>query len=110
MKGAILSILILLIASCTDTNRSNIEQNSNATRFDSIPKSQVMVVGSYHFGQEENYDELSEENQVEIKKLVSRLAEFRPTKVVVEHLLEYDSIYQAAYQKYLLDDTFINDK
>ena len=109
MKVVILSLLILLFASCTDTDHSNIEHNSTTTKFDSIPKSQVMVVGTYHFRQEENYDELSKENQIEIKKLVSKLAEFKPTKVVVEKLPENNSIYQDAYQKYLLDDTFINN-
>jgi hypothetical protein len=104
------------MVSCSDTNHQNNEQdpgqikkgNSIFSGFDSIPKSKVMVVGSYHFRQDTHFNELSDENQEQIKKLVSRLAEFKPTKVVVEQQPQYDSVYQNLYQKYLLDDQVID--
>ncbi len=47
-------------------------------------KAKVMVLGTYHFRQEEHYDELSPENQAHIQHLLTALAEFEPTKVVIE--------------------------
>ena len=43
-----------------------------------------MVLGTYHFRQEAHYDELSSENQAHIQQILAALAEFEPTKVVIE--------------------------
>ncbi len=116
MKATIIAALTLLFLSCGD-NRQPIdvqdpvkiqEDTSVYTRFDSIPKSLVMVVGTYHFRQEEHYDELSGKNQEHISKIVSRLAEFKPTKVVIEKEPQYDSIFQSLFQKYILNDQVID--
>ncbi|WP_422104351.1 DUF5694 domain-containing protein [Winogradskyella sp.] len=114
MKSIVITILALLFLSCSDNNHqehSSVQikaDNPVFTKFDSIPKSKVMVVGSYHFRQEKGYDELSAENQKQIKKLVDRLAEFEPTKVVIEKQPQYDSIFQDLYQKYILDHQVID--
>ncbi|WP_170110567.1 serine hydrolase [Flavilitoribacter nigricans] len=52
--------------------------------YDDLPRSQVMVVGTHHFRQEDHYDELDAENQQQLEKLADALAAFRPTKVVLE--------------------------
>ncbi len=108
------TLLILLTAlSCTPTENENMpteEEKSTAvtSAFDAIPKSQIMVLGSYHFAQEDHYYELSEANQKEIAKLVNKLAEFKPTKVVIEKEPRLDSVYNALYQKYLVDEQLID--
>ncbi len=115
MKSTVITILTLFFLSCSNTNQNKEEDSSHTkegnpvhTSFDSIAKSKVMVVGTYHFRQEKHYDELSDENQEQIKKLVDRLATFKPTKVVIEIQPKFDSIYQDAYQKYLMDHKFID--
>ena len=115
MKSILLSLFVLFFLSCGNTHQNKVhdsdhiaEDNSILTSFDSIPKSKVMVLGTYHFRQEKHFDELSDENQQQIKRLVDQLAVFKPTKVVIEIQPKFDSIYQNAYQKYLLDNKFID--
>jgi len=115
MKASIIIILTFLLVSCSNSDHPTKERgvhqidkvNSTFSQFDSIPKSKIMVVSSYHFDQETNYNELSGENQEQIKKLISKLAEFKPTKVIIEKQPQNDSVYQNLYQAYILDDQVI---
>ncbi|MEO1654612.1 MAG: DUF5694 domain-containing protein, partial [Bacteroidota bacterium] len=65
------------------------------------PKAQVMVLGTYHFHQEKMIDELSPENQEEIKKVINQLALFKPHKVFIEKTPSQSEKYNQAYQAYL---------
>lgn len=69
---------------------------------------EVMVLGSYHFtggGQDlhnpEVDDHLAPERQAEIDEVVEALAQFAPTKVMVELTPEYEDAFNADYQSYL---------
>ncbi len=73
-------------------------------------KIEVLIVGTYHFDQESNYDELDANNQRQLEKLMTRLQKFDATRVFVEKDPKYDSIYNQGYQDYLESDDFITDK
>ncbi len=69
---------------------------------------EVMVLGSYHFtggGQDlhnpEVDDHLAPERQAEIVEVIDALAQFAPTKVMVELTPEYEDAFNADYQTYL---------
>lgn len=64
-------------------------------------KAKVMVLGTYHFRQEQNYDELSPENQRQIQRILTALAAFQPTKVVVEWEPSRSEKVNQAYQSFL---------
>lgn len=68
--------------------------------FDSIPRTEVMILGTYHFAQEDT-DEISEENQKQLEGIIAALNEYKPTKVVIEIEPEHSETYQKAYQDYL---------
>lgn len=69
---------------------------------------QVMVLGTFHFTgggldyvNSEVDDYFSEHRQAEIAELVDMLAEFRPTRIVVELRPENEENFNAAYRRYL---------
>ncbi|HBX67219.1 MAG: hypothetical protein CL670_07170 [Balneola sp.] len=64
------------------------------------PVSKVMIVGSYHFAQESETDELSEENQLEIDKILDALEKFCPTKVVIEKEAQFKDHFNEIYTDY----------
>jgi hypothetical protein len=81
--------------------------------YDDIPKSEVMVLGTYHFRQDQHYDELSPENQREIDRVLSALAAYQPTKVVIEWEPQNSAKVNLEYQQYLNGnfsiDTLVNE-
>ena len=87
MAAARLITISLLITACHI--QKGIQQEKTAAlpslKVDAVSeKAKVMVLGTYHFRQEQNYDELSPENQTQIQRILTALAAFQPTKVVVE--------------------------
>jgi len=70
----------------------------------------IMVVGAYHFVSKANVysmsvdDPLSPERQAQINDVVTHLAKFRPTKVVLEETVGTSDL-EPNYQRYL-QDTF----
>lgn len=98
-----------LTMSC-ESKKSHDEGTLNETlsAFDAIPKSKVMIVGTHHFNQEDHYDELSDENQVHIQSIINKLAEFKPTKVVIEKEVQNDSLFNALYLQYRSNPLFID--
>ncbi|WP_421791976.1 DUF5694 domain-containing protein [Hyphobacterium sp.] len=72
---------------------------------------QIMVLGTFHFtGGGADYinpevdDYLAATRQAEIEALVDALAQFNPTKIVVELLPEAEEGFNADYQRYLAGD------
>jgi hypothetical protein len=69
-------------------------------------RAEVMVLGSYHMGGSGDYvqtsvdDVLSPRRQAEIEEVVSRLADFRPTRIVLEIPAAADSALNTAYAAY----------
>ncbi|MTI40821.1 DUF5694 domain-containing protein [Fulvivirga lutimaris] len=119
MKQRIPFLLVLVLLNCTDFPEpiefNSIENNHEfqIKTYSSIPKVKVMVVGTYHFDQEEERNELSEENQKQIDNLVNALAEFKPSKVIIEKRPEFKKKYSLMYSKYqagqLSIDTLANE-
>lgn len=66
-----------------------------------LPRSKVMVVGTYHFRQEDHYDELDAENQKQLEKVSEALATFQPTKIVLEWEPELTQKANERYTAYL---------
>lgn len=87
MANAWLVLLCLLIIAChaQKATQEKVSSQLPTLRTQSVTeKAKVMVLGTYHFRQEEHYDELSPENQAHIQQILTALAAFEPTKVVVE--------------------------
>lgn len=82
--------LLMLCLSLTACHAQKTKQGKAPRQIPSLmtksltEKAKVMVLGTYHFRQEDHYDELSPENQIHIQQILTALAEFEPTKVVVE--------------------------
>lgn len=76
-------------------------------------KAKVMVLGTYHFRQEEHYDELSPENQTQIQRILSALEKFEPTKVVIEwepsRSEKVNQVYRSFLQGEFKIDTLPNE-
>lgn len=63
-----------------------------------MKKAQVLVLGTFHMGQEEGFD--CEHRRPEIEALVDRLAEFQPTKIAVEMVLEDSAAFDEQFRQY----------
>ena len=66
-----------------------------------LEKTEIMVLGTYHFDQENDIDELSPANQNALDTLVKYLAAFDPTKVVVEASPSKSKEYNGYYRDYI---------
>ena len=100
-------VIALCLMNCTKTETTEKENSVyKALRFkDQI---EVLIIGTFHFDQETNYDELSEKNQLEIDRLLTGLEKFGATKVFIEKSPLYDSVYNARYQEYLTSEESID--
>ncbi|MEQ9660802.1 DUF5694 domain-containing protein [Fulvivirga sp.] len=119
MKHILSLLSILTLFGCANSPEPielNSEENSPESQFktySSIAKVKVMVVGTYHFAQEKDRNELSQENQKQINKIIDALSEFKPTKVIIEMRPEFKKRYSQMYSKYkasqLSIDTLANE-
>lgn len=62
---------------------------------------QVLILGTFHFAQQDELDILSPDRQEEIDQLLNQLAAFAPNKVTVETAYERNGRLNASYQRYL---------
>ncbi|SHI42835.1 DUF5694 domain-containing protein [Aquimarina spongiae] len=93
--------------SCTKTETIE-KENSVYKALHFKDQIEVLIIGTFHFDQETNYDELSEKNQLEIDQLLTGLEKFGATKVFIEKSPLYDSVYNARYQEYLTSEESID--
>jgi len=105
-KGLIMLLLGASIA-CT-RSKPNEELMSSWRTFDHLAMVEVAVLGTYHFAQEEEIDELTDDNQKELERLTAQLAQWKPTKVVLEKEPRLQPALQDRYEKYLEDSSFID--
>ncbi|MED3550211.1 DUF5694 domain-containing protein [Cytobacillus praedii] len=63
-------------------------------------KAKVLVLGTFHMFEHEGLN--SEKRQTEIQELVSKLAEFQPTKIAVEMIPEDSEFVNEKYKQYKL--------
>lgn len=108
--------IILMALSCDRAEtipERQLEQNLSVIEklkaFDSIAKTKVMIVGTYHFAQEDT-DELSEENQKQLELVINALNNFGPTKIVIEKEPEQAHTYQKAYEDFINGAFEISDR
>jgi hypothetical protein len=79
-----------------------------------LEKAKVLILGTYHF---ENYGEhlinsedgdiTSAKKQAEIKEVVRRLAQFRPTKIAVELNYEKEKELNEVYSEYCTNNSYV---
>ena len=62
---------------------------------------EVMILGTFHFTQQEEVDLLHPDRQEELAQMVSQLAMFAPDKVTVEYPYARNDELKASYQRYL---------
>lgn len=104
MAGTRLIMISLLITAC---HAQKATQEKAASPLPSLmtkgvtEKAKVMVLGTYHFRQEGHYDELSPGNQAQIQRVLTALAKFEPTKVVVEWEPYRTEKVNKAYQSFV---------
>jgi hypothetical protein len=107
-SGALVAA-VLLSAACSPQGApvSAPDPTSVASLLFTVPvRAEVMVLGTYHMGESGDFvqtavdDVLSPRRQAEIEELVTRLAEFRPTRIVMEIPLTMDSALNASYVAY----------
>ncbi len=101
--------LLLAIANCKPAPVTEEEETPfKQLQFEDVRE--VLIVGTYHFDQESDYDELDDANQQELDRLITRLEAFNATKVFIEKDPKHDSVYNVAYQKYLTSEDYIKDR
>ena len=113
MKNSIFFILILSIFYSCKTDQTENQQlptnkENNTTE---LLQTKVLTLGSFHFSfpnrdiaktdRDDQIDVLDSKYQKEIELIVDKLAEFKPTKIVIEREPEYQKTYDSLYTSYL---------
>jgi uncharacterized protein YfkK (UPF0435 family) len=102
--------LILLISGCKEnksTKSQELSQNNNRESIeDVLTKTPILNLGTFHMGfttdaNTTEFDENDKENQRKIHDIVKKLADFKPTVILVETTPEHNNILQAQYKEYL---------
>ena len=93
MKIVLLFSLLLFLASC-DSNHVNQQNHKSAKDYFPVEKTQVLVVGTFHFDypgldahqtdEENKIDVLKEPKKSEVSELVEYIKKFKPTKIAIE--------------------------
>lgn len=99
-------LVLFLVSGCQKNHRppdsSSLEQaQSNLRNYDFLAHSKVMVLGTFHFGDEV----LQQDNQESILELAECIMQYEPTKIVVEWEPERSASTNEQYADYL-DGTF----
>lgn len=129
MKKIVFGITILaLLNSCNMQNDQTNQKNSPEQKANQISdpdlfigkhKAKAMVLGVFHFANpgldsykpKYAFNILEEKRQGELEMLLSKIAEYKPTKILLEwDRIEMDSIVSDRFQKYLNGTFSIDDK
>jgi len=116
-------IIILAISSCgKKTEKINdYTKYFNPNHFEGKYQPKVSILGTFHFANQVEHDYmdkyevngLNEQKQKELKILRDKLAEFKPTKILIErNRINSDSSINFQYKQYLKSDSIpqINDE
>ena len=96
-------IFLITFVSCSNKIRYS-EKKIYTTKFeDAVP---VLNIATFHMGETSDanstaFDEKDSKNQKDIRELTKKLAEFRPTIIIIEDRPKNDSTRRAAYLGYL---------
>jgi len=107
LQSAALIGLLIILAACQTASPSRVETAAqNLKNYDGLAIADVMVVGTFHFG-----DDVLEENaQASIETLIAQLAPYRATKVLIEWEPQMSARTNDAYQRYLTGDFDLSDR
>lgn len=104
------SIFILSVLSCGAQSLA-IKKNNIQVDSGSYHKIKVLTLGSFHFDfpnldvakvdKDDQIDVFDDKYQTEIALLVRKLAEFKPTKIVIERQPEKQELYDSLYISYI---------
>lgn len=108
-KPILIAILLLILYSCKHKETTNTLKESKVEDKNDLRQIQVLTLGTFHFAfhnrdvsktsKEEQIDVLDSKYQLEIENIVSKLANFKPTRIAIEidpdRQKEYDSLYNA---------------
>lgn len=74
---------------------------SQGTIIERNPKIKVMVIGTFHFHHSsDQYDIMTPKHQKELDKVLSSLARFEPTKIMLEASYKDSARFDSLYKKY----------
>ena len=77
---------------------------SNSQADDPDSQIEVMVFGTFHFHHAPDYyDIMSSKQQKELKKILSSLADFKPTKIALEASYKDSATFDSLYDRYRTD-------
>ena len=129
MKKLIYGIVILaLLNSCNQQTEKTVKEIEQAEKVNPIAdpnlfigehKTKAMVLGVFHFQTSTSdtykkkfpFDILEKRRQSELDTLLSKIAKYKPTKILVEwNRIKMDSITNSWYQEYLADKTDLAEK
>lgn len=121
MKKLIYGISILfLFASCKTTQEvKKTDPINDPSLFIGNHKAKAMVLGVFHFSNPQldsykpkfPFDILEKQRQSELDMLLEKIAEYKPTKILLElNRIEMDSLTNESYQSYLKGKFLIDDK
>ena len=127
----IILLLVLLLSACTPSPETDATTSTSDTPleitnpvtdpnlFIGAHQAQAMVLGVFHFSNPNldsykpkfPFDILEAQRQKELDQLLTKLAAYRPTKILVEwSRTNLDSIVNERYQHYLQDSFDLSDK
>lgn len=127
MKNTLLLTLIICIISCNQKNKSIKEKETleqlnpveNPNLFIGKHKAKAMVLGVFHFHNPKldsykpkfPFNIFENKRQSELDTLLKKIAEYKPTKILIElPRIKMDSTMNERYQKFLTDSFDISDK
>lgn len=122
----LLAFAIITLLSCTQAPKKIAKEHSfkldsiaDPNAFNGDYKAKVMVLGVFHFHNpgldsykpQFPFDILEQKRQEELDTLLHRIAQFKPTKILLEwNRIRSDSATNAKYQEYLNGDYDISEK
>jgi len=74
------------------------------TAFEDAPKTEVMVLGTFHFHQTDTPDVMEAEHQSALKGIVERLSRFKPTVIGLECVAEEEDGLNETYRAWRLGE------
>ncbi len=128
IRNIFLLVLFLCITACNEEIEKTSKEAKQSEELNPIEdpnlfigkhKAKAMVLGVFHFDNPNldsykpkfSFNILENERQVELDILLSKIAEYKPTKILLEWpRIKMDSITNVRYQNYLNGSLKLNDK
>lgn len=99
-------VMLLLLAGCQTSMKQWIDLESQLKSYDKLGKVDVCVLGTYHFDD----SVLSDDAQLGISRLLTKIAKYRPTKILLEWEPDRFSSTNDQYRQYFEGSLDISDR